>query len=326
MVRAGRLGGYELLTIVTALATLALIAVGALVRTTGSGLGCPDWPLCHGALLPPNEREAIIEYSHRTLASVVGLLVVAVAITTLHLRRDDHPLRALAVAALPLLALQAWFGKVTVERELPAEMVTIHLGTALVMLGVLALIAAFAVLGPNRERLRSAERAGVLRIAAGAGGTTALVLLIGAYVVGADAGFACTDWPACPEARVPFVDGGRLQTVHWLHRLTVLGGLAAVGVLALAAANMSERAPALQRAVWALLALYVLQIAIGALNIWTDFSTAARVAHLAAGSAIWALLVLIVVAGRYAPGERLAARASPAPSPAPSPEAGRVRP
>ncbi len=305
-----RLSRYQTLTVVTAAATLALITVGALVRTTGSGLGCPDWPLCHGALLPPAEKTAIIEYSHRTLASVVGVLVVAVAVVSLRVRRDDGTVRALALAALPLLALQAWLGKVTVERELPAEVVTVHLGTALILLALLALIAVFAILGPGRRRVDSPQHRGFLRVTAGAAVVTAGVLLVGAYVVGADAGFACTDWPGCPEARLPFADGGRLQHIHWLHRITVLAGLAAVAVVTLAATALPEAARLLRRAAWMLLGLYLLQIAIGALNAWTDFSSAARVAHLAASSAIWALLAVIVVAGRYRAASVLAGPAA----------------
>ena len=297
-----RMTRYQTLTVVTAAATLVLITVGALVRTTGSGLGCPDWPLCHGGLLPPAERTAIIEYSHRTLASLVGVLIVATAAVSWRVRRDDPAVRALALGSLPLLALQAWLGKEAVDRELPAEVVTVHLATALILFAVTALIAAFAILGPRRERIDSGERRGFLRIATVAAAITAGVLLIGSYVVGSDAGFACTDWPGCPEARMPFAEGERLQHIHWLHRLSVLAGLAAVGQVAVAAANLREPAPWLRRGAWTLLGLYLAQIAIGALNIWTDFSGAARVAHLAAGSAIWGLLALIVVAGRYRPG------------------------
>jgi heme A synthase len=299
--RSRRISNYETLTIVTVVATLALIAVGALVRTTESGLGCPDWPLCHGQLIPPAEKTAIIEYSHRTLASVVGLLIVATAWVTLRQRCDDRPLRMLAIVSLPLLAVQAWLGKETVDRELPAEVVTVHLATALVLLSVLAVVAAFAVQGEARRRIESVERASLLRLSTIAAAVSAGVLLIGSYLVGSDAGFACTAWPDCPEAQLPFIDGGRLQHIHWLHRLTVVAGLAAIGVVGLVASNLRRPAPTLQRAVWALLALYGVQILIGALNIWTDFSDAARVAHLAAGAAIWALLVMIVVAGRYEP-------------------------
>ena len=295
---------YELLTVAAAVATLALIALGAVVRTTGSGLGCPDWPLCHGGLLPPAEKTAIIEYSHRTLASVVGALIVAVAVVTWRIRRHDRTVRTLAAAALPLLALQAWFGKIAVERELPAEVVTIHMATALVLLAVLSLLAAHALQRPDRELIDSAERRGFLRVATAATAITAGVLLVGAYVVGSDAGFACTDWPGCPGASVPFVEGERLQHIHWLHRLTVVAGLGAVATVALAATALRDPAPALRRAVWALVALYALQIVIGGLNPLTDFSDAVRVAHLAVGSAIWALLVSIVFAGRYRPGVR----------------------
>ncbi|HJM90164.1 MAG TPA: COX15/CtaA family protein [Dehalococcoidia bacterium] len=291
--------GYQKLTVITAVATLVLIGVGALVRTTGSGLGCPDWPLCHGQIIPPAEKTAIIEYSHRTLAMVVGFLIMGTAWVTLRSHSDDRPARMLAIISLPLLFVQAWLGKVTVERELPAEAVMIHLGTALTLLAILAVIAAFSILGSGRRRVESAERASVLRIAHIATIVTAGVLMIGAYTVGSHAGVACTSWPGCAEGSIPFVDGGRLQHIHWIHRITVVAGLAAIGVLAMAATNMRERVPALERAVWAALALYGLQIAIGALNIWSDFAEIVLVAHLAVGSAIWALLVLILVVGRF---------------------------
>jgi heme A synthase len=61
----------------TAIATYLLIVVGAIVRSTGSGLGCPDWPLCHGQLLPPPNVAAMIEFSHRFSAAIVSALMLA---------------------------------------------------------------------------------------------------------------------------------------------------------------------------------------------------------------------------------------------------------
>ena len=293
---------YQALALTTVVATLILIAVGSTVRTTGSGLGCPDWPLCHGWLLPPLERTAIIEYSHRSTAALVGALIVATVVVTLRIRRDDRALRALAVASLPLLALQAYLGKVTVERELPAEVVTFHLSMALVLLAVLALIATFAFQGSGRSLIDTVERRAFLRIALIAALVTAAIVVLGSYLVGADAGFACTGWPGCPEAPVPFLDGGRLQSIHWLHRGTVAIGAVAIAAVALSVWQMRGAGTWLRRGAFALVALYALQIVSGALNIWSDFAEAARVLHLVLGSATWAVLIALAVAGRYRPG------------------------
>jgi heme A synthase len=296
----GPLTRYQLLTVVTTAFTLILIAVGALVRTTGSGLGCPDWPLCHGQLVPPLERTAIIEYSHRTLAAVTGLLIVTTSAVTLLTRRRDRPARLLAVIALPLLATQAILGKITVERELPPEIVAIHLGTALVLVALLAIIAAFAVLGEGRVRLDSAERAAYLRKVTIVVALIAGVLLIGAYVVGAGATTGCITWPACAQAPIPFVEGGAAQHIHWLHRLTVLVGLAGIAWLLFEAERLDEETQGLRLGARVLVVLYGLQILIGALNVWSKFAAYALVSHLAVAAAIWVTLVLMHIAGRYA--------------------------
>ena len=231
-------------------------------------------------------------------------------------RRADRGSRNLAAAAVLLLALQAWLGKETVERELPAEVVTAHLGVALTLLAVLGTLAAFAFLGPDRRRLGDPARAPFVRLAAGAAGVVLLVLLGGSYLVGSDAGTACTTWPGCQQAPVPFLDGLRAQHVHWAHRLSTLAGFAAVGLVALSATDLrGALAGPLRAASIALLALYGGQMLLGAANAWTQFADPVRAAHLALGAAIWGLAVLIAVAAAYRPGERAGARAS-APPPA----------
>src|ERR671922_861191 len=110
---------FRRLAFVTAFFAYLQIALGGVVRVSGSGLGCPDWPLCHGRLLPPLNVHAIIEYSHRTTASLTSLLVVLTALAAWLMWRQRRDILIPATVAFGLLVVQVVLGAITVRLELP---------------------------------------------------------------------------------------------------------------------------------------------------------------------------------------------------------------
>src|SRR5947209_9846976 len=107
--------GIRTLAVLAASITLLLIAVGALVRATGSGLGCPGWPKCFGRWIPPLRFHAVIEYSHRFTAFIDVLAIAVLAVAAW--RRYRHVPRVFwpSVTALGLVVLQAILGAIVVK-------------------------------------------------------------------------------------------------------------------------------------------------------------------------------------------------------------------
>jgi heme A synthase len=265
---------------ITVAAVFALMTLGNVVSATGSGLACPDWPLCHGRLLPPLRPDVLLEYGHRLAALGAAGLLGATVVATLR-RRPPPAVRRVALALVALLAVQVLLGGLTVLLKLSRVASTAHLGIALLLLaGVLALCRLGAPPAPPATaRLR--RRAGVTV------GVLFVQLVLGGYVRHAGAGLACPDFPLCSGDVLP---GHPLAVLHWTHRW--LGVLLLGALLHLAAA--ARRQPQAGQGA-AIAALGVLQVALGIGTVLLGLDPAVRALHAAAGYGLWALTVWLAL-------------------------------
>lgn len=283
---ASRLLDLRILGLITVLATYGLIVLGGVVRATDSGTACPDWPLCHGQVIPPAETKVLIEFSHRLVASLVGFMILGVVLQVWRLYRHRAAMKWAAVATVLLLASQVIVGGITVGTETAAGVVAIHLSIALTLISFLIFIAVSAWTD-QRPSLSALAPLSVIGLA----GVYAVIIL-GAFVSQTDAGLAYPDWPLFDGKLLPA--DSQAGHLHYVHR--VVAGL--VGVVVASALIVALRRRASVPIVWALaaaFAVYVVQSLFGAANIWLDLVTWVRIVHLALASAVWAMLVFSLV-------------------------------
>ncbi|MEA5510662.1 heme A synthase [Crocosphaera sp. UHCC 0190] len=127
-----------------AIATLLLMAVGSATRVMNAGLACPDWPLCYGQLVPTQQMnlQVFLEWFHRLDASLIGLSTLAFVGLSWWFRKElPKWLPWAAVGALGLILFQGVLGGLTVTQMLRFDIVTAHLGTALLFFATLVVIA-----------------------------------------------------------------------------------------------------------------------------------------------------------------------------------------
>ena len=182
---------FPSLAMTTALLTIGLIVFGAVVRVTDSGLGCGNqWPLCNGTIFPPLDNlTAWIEWLHRLFAALIGVfgLVTLYLAIRAYRKRNRAVLRATVVAAA-LFIIQSALGAIVVIFDLPPTMVTLHLGTAMLLLAALLVAAIGAFIGtvvgqlPGLGPINGVAILLPLAIALKLPPETALILLAAVYI------------------------------------------------------------------------------------------------------------------------------------------------
>ncbi len=274
---------YTQLAWAAAVCTYLLIILGAIVRITGSGLGCGEhWPLCNGRLLPPLDLSTLIEYSHRLAAALVSILVIALATSAWWMRRETRienresflPPRPVPAAyiAFALLLLQIALGAITVRLSLPPWTVIVHLGTAMLLL---ASVLAAARPGPLAWPTSEASVGAILGF---------VTVLLGALTANLGAATACIGFPRCNGRLFPA--GDALQGIHWAHRLLAYTLTTYVTVWALRTRRPGPLA---------LLGLVALQVTVAAMMVLWALPGPLQAAHVVVGTALWAGLVLVAV-------------------------------
>jgi cytochrome c oxidase assembly protein subunit 15 len=132
---------FQGLTIASVLACYVVILIGGTVMASGSGLGCPTWPSCHGTYFPALQGAAGIEWAHRLSAFLLSVLIAAMFAAALLFERARPALVRLSAASACLVLAQALLGGLVVDSSLMIAFVLLHLALATALFGLLLLIA-----------------------------------------------------------------------------------------------------------------------------------------------------------------------------------------
>lgn len=319
---------YRRLIKIALVLTFGIIVLGAFVRLSDAGLGCPDWPGCYGHITVPDEAHEIaaaeakfphqpveikkgwIEMAHRYFAASLGLLISGIAVVAWRRRGELRQSVGLPLFLVLLVVFQGMLGMWTVTLRLYPAVVTAHL------IGGMTTLASLTWLLMRQYRGRMAT--GIMRVsdlqrlALFALGVLGVQILLGGWVSANYAALACTDFPSChgswaPSADYanafhPLRDLGRtasgellhhdaLTAIHWVHRIGALITLCVVGYFGL---MMLRYAQLKAHAIAVLIALCV-QVSLGIANVWFSLPLSIAVAH----NAMAALLLVILVAVNF---------------------------
>ena len=259
--------GLKVTAICATVIMYIVLQMGALVTNTGSGAGCgASWPLCKGTFMPEWDYAAIIEFSHRAISGLAGLLTLILAVWAWRVLQDRPLVRWLAVAALATTTFQGLLGAAAVLWPQPKMVLALHFGISLLCFSAVLLVATLLGQDPRAKSYQDTPVTPALKrwIWSVALFSYAITYL-GAYVRHTKASLACLGWPLCNGELIPTLYGP--VGVAFIHRV---GAALAIIIVIRTWFYVRKAAPGrpdLQRGASLLLFLILLQAASGAIMV-----------------------------------------------------------
>jgi protoheme IX farnesyltransferase len=295
---------FQRLAAATVAAAFVLVVIGVAVRATDSGLACPHWPGCfEGQFLPGLDAgfQVWIEWIHRTVAAVIGFLILGIAIFAVLDHRSQRSIVIPSIFAVLLVGFQAYLGGRTVQLGNTGESVLAHLTAAMALVGVLVYL---LVRSSYPARLGGGGSQRFTLLAAFAAAATFGVLLFGANVTARSAGLVFPDWPLMNGGILAVAPAGSdglaaLYGTHALHRYAAAVVLLILVATAWAAMRLRPAQPRLARLALALLGIYVVQVVVGGLQIAFNLAPWTQTLHVGLGALAWGGAVALAVAAYY---------------------------
>ena len=279
---------FRAFSLAAAAAAFVLVILGSWIRINGAGMTCPDWPLCHGALVPVLDGGVVLEWAHRMVAALEGVLLVGAIATGWRARRDIAGVTPILVALAAIFIVQVGFGAATVAVANSPWSVVLHWGTAMLLLAALTALAIVAALRPAPGR--AVLQSGLFQLLAACATLAFVAMCAGAYVSSSGAGLACSTLPACSGS---WTGASAAENAQMAHRLLAgLFFLIATVAAYWAALGTTSR---VRGATLAAYALVVLQVMLGMANVAWQLPLGLREAHAANAAAMFIAFVCAIV-------------------------------
>jgi cytochrome c oxidase assembly protein subunit 15 len=297
---------FPTVAITTVIATVLLIFIGVLVRATGAGLGCPDWPQCFGMWIPPtsaaelpaafdasefNVLKTWTEYVNRLVGVLIGFLILLTAIFSSAYIGDRNRVFFSSLAALILVIFQGWLGGQVVRSGLESGMISLHMSVALAILMTLVYAAWHAVRDNYRFTLMIHHKRALFKLS-----MLLLVLTLSQVILGTQVREGIDMVNKDVFERSEWLDQvGIIDEIHRSFSWTIL--LVGLGIIYYV--KKHNLVYNISRLAFSILGLIVFQILIGVVLAYGGMPASFQVLHLGFSSILVITIQLLVLSSRH---------------------------